>query len=131
MFTPKSRKQSGASSLVLAEFASSLNPVCHVKLPHTGAPSYRNLTQLQAATWQKATWHEQAEPQNLGFQAQDNPQPAVTRLFSQMHVLPWTQLGFGQISFTVRLSRSLKIHVPLSQNEYFQQSLPPRKGKLS
>lgn len=83
MFTRKSRKQSGASSTGPGkEFAFSLNPVCHVKLPHTGAPSYRNLTQLQAATWQKATWHEQAEPQNLGFQAQDNPQPAVIRPFS-------------------------------------------------
>ena len=78
MFAAKSRKQPGPSSLVLAGICFLTQP----SLPRQTSSSYRSLTQLQAATWQKATWHEQAEPPNLRFQAQDNPPPAVTRPFS-------------------------------------------------
>lgn len=45
---------------------------CHVKLPRT-APSYRNLSQLPAATWQDAAWHEQAEHQTWALLSQGNP----------------------------------------------------------
>lgn len=91
---------------------------CHVKLPHT-APSYRNLSQLPAATWQDATWHPEAGHQTPGRSCPST----VTREFQPRCASnPGPRSGVDK-SVPLPTCR-YSCHF---RGEYFQQSLPPRK----
>lgn len=97
-----------------------MQPVATSKLPHT-APSYRNLSQLPAATWQDATWHEQAEHQKLGrFCSRTTPvhchsSSSPGTLLTLDHVRVWKNQCHYQDADTVAIFTVNISNIPFSK----------------